>query len=412
MKRILTPALCLLASGALCAQTAEPPERIVRRVADHILATTSFAIVDPGTGGRWTTTEGLAYSPTVRVESPYNQWEYWNGVMTVGLVRLAGALHEPRYADYSRHEMAFIFAALPYFRRQYDAGVREPSLFEWFRMGRLDDCGAMSAGLADVYALDPRPEYRAYLDRAAAYVSSGQMRLPDGTLARAVPRSVTLWADDLYMSVPFLARMGRITGDSRYFDDAIRQVEAFNRYLYDPAEGIYFHCWYGDERCNGVAHWGRCNGWLMMAQVELLSQLPADHPKRAELIGLLHRQVAGIARYQDAGGMWHQVLDRPDSYLESSCTAMFTYGIARAVNEGWINPGYLSVARNGWQGLSTRIDSEGRVADICIGTGISDDIAFYYNRPRRLNDIHGLGAVLMAGVEIIKAQGTPPAGND
>jgi unsaturated rhamnogalacturonyl hydrolase len=138
--------------------------------------------------------------------------------------------------------------------------------------------------------------------------------------------------------------------------------------------------------------------------VELLGQLPKSDPRRPELIELLRRQIVGVSRYQDPTGLWHQLLDRPDSYLESSCTAMFVYGIARAVNEGWINPGYMSVARNGWGGLSSRIDASGQVSDICIGTGISEDIKFYYTRPTRLNDIHGLGAALLAGVEMAKAE--------
>jgi len=144
-----------------------------------------------------------------------------------------------------------------------------------------------------------------------------------------------------------------------------------------------------------------------MAQVELLSHLPKDDLRRGELINLLRRQIVGVSRYQDQTGLWHQLLDKPDSYLESSCTAMFVYGIARAVNEGWISPGYLSVARNGWVGLSSKIDASGQVGDICIGTGINEDIKFYYTRPTRLNDIHGLGATLLAGIEMAKAERNP-----
>lgn len=83
---------------------------------------------------------------------------------------------------------------------------------------------------------------------------------------------------------------------------------------------------------------------------------------------------------------------------------MFVYCITRAVNEGWLKPSYLTIARNGWAGLATKIDATGQVRDICIGTGISEDIKFYFTRPTRLNDIHGLGDVLLAGFEMIKAE--------
>jgi len=206
------------------------------------------------------------------------------------------------------------------------------------------------------------------------------------------------------MSIPFLARMGKLTGDNKYFDDAIKQVENFNKYLYDPATGLFFHNYYSDDQTNGVGHWGRSNGWIAMAQVELLNNLPANHPKRAELIKLLLRQIVGYARYQDQTGLWHQLLDKPDSYLETSVTAMYTYAVARAVNQGWINEKYIAIAREGWKGLASKITADGQLQDVCIGTNMDTDIKFYYTRPTELNDTHGLGALLLAGTEMIKAE--------
>jgi rhamnogalacturonyl hydrolase YesR len=271
-------------------------------------------------------------------------------------------------------------------------------------MSNLDACGAMAAGLADVYATDAKKDFRSYLDRAGDYILHKQKRLEDGTLARPNPHNATIWADDLYMSVPFLARMGKITGDNKYFDDAIKQVENFNKHLYDPATGLFFHCWYSDVQMNGVGHWGRSNGWLAVAQTELLNNLPANHPKRQQLINLLLRQIVGYSRYQDTTGLWHQVLDKPDSYLESSVTAMFTYAVAKAVNEGWINKSYLTIAKDGWQGLTTKITADGQIQDVCIGTNIAENIRFYYDRPKQLNDTHALGALLLAGAELIRAE--------
>ncbi len=132
--------------------------------------------------------------------------------------------------------------------------------------------------------------------------------------------------------------------------------------------------------------------------------LPANHPKRQELINLLLRQIVGYSRYQDISGLWHQVLDKPDSYLESSVTAMFTYAVARAVNEGWINKTYLTIAEDGWKGLVSKITADGEIPDVCIGTNIGDNIRFYYDRPKELNDTHAIGAFLLAGSEMIRAE--------
>ena len=379
-------------------------ETIIRSVADNVLENTSFQLVDKKSGKKISDFKGIPYSADLRVESPYNQWEYWNGVLNIAMIQLSRTLNEPKYLDYTKKNFEFIFSNLPLFKQQYENKVKGSSLNQYFRMDKLDDCGAMAASLADNWGINQKSEYRAYLDRAADYILNKQEKLEDGTLCRPVPRVMTIWADDLYMSVPFIARMGKITGDKKYFDFAIQQVENFAKYLYNPANGLYYHCWYSDVNMNGVAHWGRCNGWVMVATTELLNQLPENHPKRGELIKLLLRQIVGVSRYQDTTGLWHQVLDKPDSYLESSCSAMFVYSISRAVNQGWIDKSYFPIAKNGWAGLITKVQQDGQVQDICIGTGINNDIKFYYSRPVKLNDIHGLGAILLAGIEMLGAE--------
>ena len=100
--------------------------------------------------------------------------------------------------------------------------------------------------------------------------------------------------------------------------------------------------------------------------------------------------------------MWRQLIDKPDSYLESSSTAMFIYGIATAINEGWLDKEYAGIAVNGWKGLEQKIREDGQVEGICKGTGTVENIKYYYDRPTILNDIHGLGAILLAGAEMIK----------
>ncbi len=402
MKKYFIP--LLLITNSVFSQNKPTPEEIVRRVADNIIESTSFQFVNDKTGEKFASTKGKDTSINVKAESKFNKWQYVNGVLTVGMLRMSSILNDPKYADYSRKNFNFIFDNLDYFKRQYDAGTQNIEYRPVFRMGSLDDCGSMAAGLLDVYAFDKRADYLTYLNRVGDHIINKQSKFPDGTLARNGPRKMTLWADDLYMSVPYLARMGKFSGDNKYFDFAIKQVESFNNYIFDAAVGLYHHAYYNDANMNGVAHWGRCNGWVALAQVELLNNLPVDHPKRQELIKLLMRQVVGFSRYQDPSGMWHQVLDRPDSYPESSVTAMFVYTIAKAVNEGWIDKRFITIAQNGWDALAKKVTADGQVPDICIGTSIEEDIRYYYTRPTALNDTHGLGAFLMAGAEIVRAK--------
>ncbi|HEY8660802.1 MAG TPA: glycoside hydrolase family 88 protein [Hanamia sp.] len=394
----------LILSANLFAQTKPDAEEITRKVADRVIENTSFQFINNVTGEKFESTNGRDPSPNVKAESRYNKWSYVNGVLNTGMMRLSNVLNDKKYSEYSQRNFNFIFNNISYFKKLHDAKASRPEWGAFFSMGNLDACGAMSAGLSDVYAIDNKKDYRTYLDRAANYILNKQLRLQDGTLARPQPRNSTVWADDLYMSVPFLARMGKLTGDNKYFDDAIKQVENFNKYLFDPATGLFFHCWYSDVQMNGVAHWGRSNGWLAVAQTELLNNLPANHPKRKELINLLLRQIVGYSRYQDTSGLWHQILDKPDSYLESSVTAMFTYAVAKAVNEGWISKTYLTIAKDGWKGLTSKITPDGQVQDVCIGTNIGDNINFYYNRPKELNDTHAIGAFLLAGAEMIRVE--------
>ncbi len=397
-------ACCFIFLSCGYAVIAQGAEAITRKIADGIISSTSFKFINKENGQSFSSTKNIPYSASVVLDGTYNEWYYMNGVINIAMMQLAKATGDKKYSDYAIRDYDFIFSNLDFFKKQYDAKVPNPSFFQYFRLGKLDDCGAMSAALADVNQQQKRKEWLDYLDRSAAYISNKQQRLSDGTFVRPDPRKMTLWADDLYMSVPFLARMGKNTGNAKYFDDAIRQVENFTKYLYDANTGLFYHCWYSDVQMNGVAHWGRCNGWLLLAQVELLDHLPKNHPKRKKLIAMLLKQIVGISRYQDTTGLWHQVLDKPDSYLETSCTAMFTYGVAKAVNEGWIGKTYLSIAMNGWKGILTTIHDDGQVAGICIGTGIEDNIKFYYDRPKELNDSHGLGAAMLAGIEIMKAE--------
>jgi len=401
MKKGILSFFCLFVVRLLTAQTAL---EITEKVADNVLQHTSFRFIDKKSGDTFSSTKNIPVSQSVLVESDANEWYYMNGVINIGMLKLAELTNEKKYSDYSLRNFDFIFSNLEFFRKQYEEKVPESSFFQFFRLNKLDDCGALSAALADVNILAHKKEYKDYLQRAATFITTKQTRLEDGTFVRPEPRKMTLWADDLYMSVPFLARMGKMTGDPIYFDDAIKQVKNFTQYLYDPATGLFYHCWYSDVKLNGVARWGRCNGWIMLAQTELLNNLPANHPEKKMLIKLLLKQIEGVSKWQDKTGLWHQLIDKPDSYLETSCSAMFVYSIARAVNEGWINKSYFSIAENGWKGLLTKIQPDGKVQDICIGTGIEDNIKFYYDRPTELNDLHGLGAVILAGTEMTKAE--------
>lgn len=407
----LTTLLFIMIAG-INAQSKSSTEQTLKKIADRIISQTSYQFVNTRTDATYTNLKGVPFSLDVKVKSSYNDWHYTNGVLDIAMMELSQSLHDPEYENYVLKNMDFVFNPdnLSYFRKQYDSvlhqenGLDKVSHYSWymfFRMIRLDDYGTMAASLVDLYQQHKDPAFLKYIDKAAHELEYVEPRLPDGTIARYFPHKMTVWADDLYMSVSLLARMGALTGNKKYFDDAIHQILMFHHYLWDPAKQLYYHCYYTDSKHNGVAYWGRCNGWMMMAQADLLSVLPENYPQRAQLIKLFRQEAEGVARYQSASGLWHQLLDKTDSYLETSCSAMFTFSIARGVNRGWLEPDFAEVAYYGWRGLLTKIDDQGNVSGICPGTGIAPSLVAYYNRPEKKNIAMGEGPVLRAGAEML-----------
>ncbi|MFH1195042.1 MAG: glycoside hydrolase family 88 protein [bacterium] len=388
--------------GMVLAQNQTATKTKLLLVANSILDESTFQFIDQKTGTKYSSPSEVPKDAVLQIESPYNDWRYWNGVLNIAMIELSKDFSDPTYKEFAKRNIEFCFDNYKYFEAQHKNESRwEYPFGQFFMMEELDDCGAMGGSLAQNFPDDKQTRYMDYLNKAANHVLNVQARLEDGTLVRAFPSKWTLWADDLYMGISFLSRMGEMTGDVKYLDDAAKQVVNFHKYLFNQNSGLMYHCYYSDVDRQGVAYWGRANGWALVAQVDLLDRLPAKHPQRKKLIELLQRHVLGISRYQSESGLWHQLLDKTDSFLETSCSAMFTYAIARAVNKGYIEPRYASIAIQGWEGVMTKILPDGKVEGICAGTGTSDNLIHYYKRPTPLNDIHGLGAILLAGMEIL-----------
>lgn len=408
MKRSILSLLgtALLSTGVIFAQQ-RTDEEAIRSVAENILKQPVTQFVGVISGKIYNSTSEIPKGEDVKFKSPLAEWHYSNGVLDMSMIRLGKYLNEPQYIDYAKNHVAFGFANYEYFKNTFRNDRKH---WHWpfgqlWNFKELDDCGTMGAAVINVYELDKRDEYKKYIENTANHIMNGQDRLTDGTLCRTFPREMTVWADDVYMSVSFLSQMGRLTNDSKYYDEAARQIINISDYLWCPEKQLFYHCYYTDMKRNGVAFWGRANGWITVSLVLLLDEMPENNPKRAELISILEKQIVGASRYQNANGMWNQLLDKPESYDESSVTAMYVYGIAKAVNNKWIDPVYARIAQVAWKALKdTQITTEGHFKNVCVGTGITDDLPFYYNRPVGENEKHGLGLIIDAGIEMMKLE--------
>jgi rhamnogalacturonyl hydrolase YesR len=401
---------CLLAAGH-AAPAPGSDEALLRRVADGILRDTTRRLVDRATGETFTASTDLPLKASISIESKFNAWFYQTWLLTDGMRRLATRLGDPAYADYGERNLEFIYTHLPYFERQHATGLKaapvgdgalSPIAFH-FRLTDLWHTG-LAPLVVERSAATRDPRYAPYLERLAVYLAQAA-RLPDGTLHRARGR---LMGDDPYMSVPYFVRLHRATGEASHLEAAIQQVLGSHRVLRDDASGLYRHGW-DVKNAQPLGHlWGRVNGWMVLAQVELLAALPADHPRRAEVLAIFAAHAAALRRAQNPAGGWHQLLDDPTTWLETSCTGMFVYGLARGVNERWLDAAFAADARRGWSALTTKITPEGDIVDVCGSTDIGDS-TYYRNRPRLRGDLHGFGPFLLAGAEILQLTRSAPA---
>jgi unsaturated rhamnogalacturonyl hydrolase len=386
---------------------------ILERVRGYLEATSPTRVVDGRTG-----VEITDFSvPNVDARIPdgageaFYPLDYTMGVTHSGMLLAAEVTGDVRFAEYTRRQLQFIADRLPYFREVVARGARpgKETFGAIIETGSLDDSGSMCAALVKARRAGVGPDLLPVIDHWSDYVAHRQFRLKDGTLARQRPQPESLWADDLYMGVPALAQMGALTGGRAWLDDAVKQVLQFRSYLWDPQAGLYAHGRHMDQPVNPEFYWARANAWAMLASVELLDVLPVDHPGRAEVLEGLRLHIRSVAKLQSGtSGLWHQMLDKTDSYPETSASAIFVYCIAHAIDRGWIGPAsYGSVAQVGWIGVTTRVNARGQVEGTCVGTTLASDHVYYYNRPQSVYATHGYGPVLLAGAEMIRLLQNP-----
>ncbi len=418
---ILSMLSLLTACGGNSEQTPPPPTQpanpaedaireVMSRVHGYLLTATPLRPVDADTGAAASLDALPDNVALARTDMHIDTYEW--GVTYTGMLRATEATNDARYRAYADERLSGLARLAAHMRTRYPAATFDtyPSTVSGsFSLRRvlfpqnLDDSGSMCAamikadraGIADG-ALRP------WIDNFANWVSTRQMRLADGTFARDRPMPNSVWLDDLYMSVPCLAQMGRLTGERRYFDDAARQILQFHSRMFVRENGLWMHGWVQEMSPHPAFHWARANGWALMAMVELLSELPEDHPGRTNLLTILEAHASALRRLQAPSGLWHQLLDRPDSYEETSSSAMYVFAIARAINNGWLSATiYGPAVIRGWNGVTTKVNAIGQVEGTCIGTGLGWDDTFYLTRPTDVNAAHGYGPIFLAGAEII-----------
>lgn len=378
-------------------------KEVLGRIHEYLETATPARLVD-GRSRKSITKHDRLNEDTIFEPGDFRLTSYEWGVTYTGMLLAGEVTNDSRFTDYTAERLSLISDLVSYYRGQIESRPQMKTPVQSVLYPReLDDAGAMCAALLRAEQAGIHAKLIPMIDNYIEHISDKQFRLDDGTLARNRPKPNTLWLDDLFMSVSALAQMGKSTGELRYHEDAVRQILQFSRRMFSKEKEIYVHGWVQDMTAQPLFHWARANGWALMAKVELLDVLPEDHSGYSAIMDLLHAHIRGLAACQSGIGFWHQLLDRNDSYMETSSSAMFVYSVAKSINRGWIDPSaYGPVAVLGWNALETKVNSEGQVEGTCIGTGMGFDLAFYYHRPVSVYAAHGYGPVLLAGSEMIR----------
>ena len=216
------------------------------------------------------------------------------------------------------------------------------------------------------------------------------------TTSDGITAEARYWIDDMYMITAVQVQAYRATRDRKYLDRAATTMAAYLAKLQQP-NGLFFHA------PDAQFYWSRGNGWQAAGMSELLLSLPKAHPLRPRILEGYHKMMVSLLKYQGDDGLWHQLLDHPESWAETSGTGMFTFAIITGVRNGWLPAKtYGSAARKAWLGLVRHIDENANVTDVCEGTNKGFSVQYYLDRKRLTGDLHGQAAALWSAMALLR----------
>ncbi|XEC93781.1 glycoside hydrolase family 105 protein [Paenibacillus tarimensis] len=336
-------------------------------------------------------------------------WNYENGCILTALEHLGNKTGDQRYFQYIKTNMDLFV--------QPDGNI-ETYRLEDYNVDQINQGKALFL----LYEKTGEDKYRKALELLVTQMK-GHPRTTEGGLWHKKIYPYQMWLDGVYMTSPFLARYAQRFDAPEWFDDVTEEILLMERHARDPETGLLYHGWdesreqrWADNITGCSPHfWCRALGWYVMAIVDVLDELPRDHPKRGLVIGIFYRLAEAIIRVQDPEtGLWYQVLDqggREGNYLEASGSSMFVYALAKGVRNGYLGGASLSAAKKGFDGLLNRCveqDPDGslHLNYICSVAGLGGSpyrdgsYSYYVGEPVRRDDPKGFGPFIMACVEM------------
>jgi unsaturated rhamnogalacturonyl hydrolase len=244
-----------------------------------------------------------------------------------------------------------------------------------------------------------RLDSRRYLDAAVSLAEDVGRRAPrsaDGAIYMH-PLAPQAFVDSVYFVVPGWLSLAEATGDERFRDEAVLQLEAHLDKLRDDS-GLFYHAWDEAAGQRSPCLWARGNAWMAMTLATICERRPESDPLRARAISLLRPLAAALVPLQDGSGLWHTVVDDPSTYLESSAAAAFALAIAKGVRCGVLSADLRPVAGRAWEAAQRYVSPAGDFTGVSGGTLPGD--AIHYNSIPVGVERFGTGIFLLAGVEL------------
>ena len=240
-------------------------------------------------------------------------------------------------------------------------------------------------GMVLLYEHTGDPQYVPLIRDWAQWVMQDMPRTQEGGLQHITTHDINkqqLWDDTLFMTVLFLYRAGRALGETAWMQEAEYQFLLHIKYLFCQENNLWYHGWTFDGRHHfGGAFWARGNSWYTAGAIDFIELLP-DGPVRRTVLETWRGQCLQLCALQDeVTGLWHTLLDHPDSYLETSASAAIAYGLLKGVRLGLLPDACGVSARKALDGVLAQVGADGIVGGVSYGTPMGSDLDFYKKIP-------------------------------
>lgn len=240
-------------------------------------------------------------------------------------------------------------------------------------------------GMTLLYKETSDETYRPIIEEWSQWVMTQMPRTQEGGLQHITSDDVNeqqLWDDTLYMTCLFLYQAGDALGREDMKQEAEYQFLLHIKYLHSPKTGLWYHgyCFQGRHHF-GQAYWGRGNSWFTACAVDFAEWIP-DGPVRRLILNTWQEQCKALLSVQDPeSGLWHTLLDQPDSYLETSASAAIAYGLLKGSRLGLLDEDCRAAGEKALQGVIAQVAEDGTVQGVSYGTPMGWTQDFYRTIP-------------------------------